>query len=369
MRSAPRAPAVASTDACSVTAPPPPLTTPHRAASALAAATSASGCPDAADAAVVADATSADAGGGAAGGCRRRRGGSGARVVAVASSKICRGSAAASPASAASAATASAADGRAAAASAQHASISARSGGGAAVGRFGRRPSETIAAVSSSWLYRASRMVCSFTFSFSASAYGTAWCRDLAGEDAERVDVARADVRRTASARRAQQLGRHVRQRAHHKLLEEAAARPADQRDDPGVDRRLELGRVEVGEDARAALVDEDVVRLHVAVQHAARVQVRDRGGDVAGERRHRRRREPPARRAEQREERAARVERQHERVRRRAPHHAEHARSTLACPAHACRSSSSFSKRGRWLAVVILVRLTTTCAPSRVAT
>ena len=34
--------------------------------------------------------------------------------------------------------------------------------------------SETIAAVSSSWLYRASRMVCSFTFSFNASAYGTA---------------------------------------------------------------------------------------------------------------------------------------------------------------------------------------------------
>ena len=134
-------------------------------------------------------------------------------------------------------------------------------------------------------------MVCSFTFSFNASAYGTA-CAETSHGDAERVDVARLTYA-ALPARRAQSSGAMYGSVPTTNCLKKpplgwpTGATP--------VLIASGLGRVEVGEDARAALVDEDVVRLRVAVQHAARVQVRDRGGDVAGERRHRRRREPLA--------------------------------------------------------------------------
>ena len=81
--------------------------------------------------------------------------------------------------------------------------------------------------------------------------------RERVRPDAQRAehDHEGPEVHRRVAGAAPQLLRRHVRQRAHHKLLEEAAARPADRRDDPGVDRRLELGRVEVGEDARAGRI------------------------------------------------------------------------------------------------------------------
>lgn len=93
--------------------------------------------------------------------------------------------------------------------------------------------------------------------------------------DAKGVGVAGTAVGGAADG--AQQLGRHVWQRPHHKLLEEAPRRPR-LHDNVRSDQLLGLGGIEVGEHGAAAgLGDEDIVRLHVAMEHAARVQMRER--------------------------------------------------------------------------------------------
>ena len=61
---------------------------------------------------------------------------------------------------------------------------------------------------------------------------------------------------------------------AHHELLEEAARR-ARGRDDVCKDVGGPLGRVEIDQHGAPAAVEQHVVRLDIAVQHAHLVQVR----------------------------------------------------------------------------------------------
>ena len=87
--------------------------------------------------------------------------------------------------------------------------------------------------------------------------------------NAQRIAIARARV--CGAADGAQELWRHVRQRADDELLEEAAGRPG-LHDNVGRDLALPFCRIEIGEDGAARAVEKDIVRFHVAVEDVARV-------------------------------------------------------------------------------------------------
>ena len=152
-------------------------------------------------------------------------------------------------------------------------------------------------------------------------------CENFVERDGEGVDVARARVGRAAHG--AQELGRHVRQSADHKLLEEAARRPR-LHDNVGSDERLPLGSIEVGEDDAPVPVEQHIVALHVAVQHATLVQVCNCSRQLAGERKLCTQRERAARGVQRGEEAPTRINGQDERIRGRNTQHTnwpQHAR------------------------------------------
>jgi hypothetical protein len=92
---------------------------------------------------------------------------------------------------------------------------------------------------------------------------------NVAGEHLEEDDAERVDVRLPVDVVAQRLLGRHVVRRAEHAAVRREAV---------VVER---AGDAEVGDLGRALLVDQDVLRLDVAVDDAARVRGAERAGDL----------------------------------------------------------------------------------------